>query len=32
MKPFHLQVQLDANAATLICQWFGQSAIHAAGA
>jgi hypothetical protein len=30
MKPFHLQVRLETNTATRICQWFGLSAIHAA--
>lgn len=29
MKPFHLQIQLASGVAT--CQWFGPSAIHAAG-
>jgi len=31
MKPFHLHVWLDSRAAALTCQWFGLSAIHAAG-
>ncbi len=29
MKPFHLQIQLAPGVAT--CQWFGASAVHAAG-
>ena len=31
MKPFHLQIRLDPATGALICQWFGSSAIHAAG-
>ncbi len=31
MKPFHLQVRLDARAGALTCQWFGPSAIDAVG-
>ncbi|APZ93430.1 alpha/beta hydrolase [Fuerstiella marisgermanici] len=31
MKPFHLQIRLDLEAASVACQWFGSSGIHAEG-
>ncbi|HUG71267.1 MAG TPA: alpha/beta hydrolase [Pirellulaceae bacterium] len=31
MKPLHLQIQLDLDAAAVTCLWFGSSAIHAVG-
>lgn len=31
MRPFHLRVQVNLEAATVVCQWFGSSTVHSEG-